>query len=136
MSQYESEDSTKPQARVSSRSNGVGSSSAGSSPSNAINLAKTHLPIPLVITLLAMAISAAGSWWQLSSHAQNRTIHLDEKDVIEGGGVAFKNDVRQLRWDFEHRLTKMLRSVTVNCKYSSKGSLDSVCTLAVPGDVE
>lgn len=134
MSQYESEDSTKPQGRVTSRSSN--GQSAGSSPSNALNLAKTHLPMPLVITLLAMAISAAGSWWQLSSHAQNQTIHLDEKDVIEGGGVAFKNDVRQLRWDFEHRLTKMLRSVTVNCKYSAKGSFDSICTVAVPGDVE
>lgn len=130
MTQYESEDSTKPQTRL-SRSGGGGGGTTSSS-ERPMNLAKGQLPVTLVITLVVMSVSAAGSWWRLSSHAQNRTIHLDERNVIEGGGVAYKNDVRQLRWDFEHRLTKMLRSVTVNCKYANRGSLDSICTLTVP----
>lgn len=135
---YDSEESTKPQART-GRSGDGGDRSMRSSISSSerpLNLAKSQLPLSLVITLIVMSISAAGSWWQLSSHAQNRTIHLDEKDVIEGGGVAYKNDVRQLRWDFEHRLTKMLRSVTVNCRYVKTGNLDSVCTVMVPESAE
>ena len=133
MGQYETEDSTKPQTRL-SRSGG-GSEGVRNS-DHPVNLAKAQLPVSLVVTLLMMVVSAAGSWWQLSSHSQNRTIHLDEKDVVEGGGVAYKNEVRQLRWDFEYRLTKMLRSVTVHCKYVTKGSLDSVCTLMVPEHAE
>jgi hypothetical protein len=128
-----SEDSTKPGSRRAVLSSGHGTTVVATG--EGLNVLKLRMPIVMVGSLIAMSISLSGVWWKLVGHAEAKTIHLDERAVIEGGGVAYKNDIRDIQYHFERRLRKMLQGTTVTCRVKKAGQMESECTLSV-ADVE
>lgn len=119
------EDSSRPRGLSSGRRDSGGN---GHGP---VPVTRLSVPIILVVSLVVAAITASGTWFKVQAHADSRSIHLDEHEVIQGGGVAFKNDVSRLQWDFEQRLRRMLAGIKVVCR-NTRGSMDSVCSLTLP----
>lgn len=101
-----------------------------------IPITRLHMPIVMVVALIAFAVSIGGTVWSVVAHAHATTIHLNENEVIKGGGVAFKSDVQAVERALDQRLNeqhrrmrKLLRELTLRCK-SARGEL--ACAVVVP----
>lgn len=94
-----------------------------------------HLRIPVGITativlfVVTSAVSATLAWARMTAHSQERQTHLDPVEVTKGGGLAYHNEVTQLRYDSEKRLRRTLKSMTFACRPAAGGMN---CSVDVP----
>lgn len=109
-----------------------------------VDVGRLRMSVPMIWTMIGTmvmgALAIAGTIWKLQSHAEAKTIHLDESEVVKGGGVAYKADVSQARQDFERRMVeeqrktrRTIRAIELNCRKGPAGSL--ACRTSIP-DVE
>jgi hypothetical protein len=101
-----------------------------------IPVTRLHMPVVMVAGVLISLLGIGGASWRLIAHAEAKHIHLDEAGVIEGGGVAYKNDVRTAEAAFERglaeqhkKIRKLLRQVELRCK---RVQGETVCSIDVP----
>jgi len=101
-----------------------------------IGVHKLHVPLIMVVGLGVSLVGMSGVAWRLISHAEAKAIHLDEQEVIRGGGVAYKQDVRAAESTFEHQMLEqhkkiraLLRKVELRCR---RTSTTTVCSIDVP----
>lgn len=70
------------------------------------------------------------TWVRISDHTTDKNVHLQTEVVVEGGGVAYKKDVRIS----EIRIRNAVRTMKGNCA-PIKGD-GWACTFNVPEPIE
>jgi len=100
-----------------------------------VNVARLHIPLPMMITILVFiisgAIALAGVWFKTEAHIGAYEKHVDMGKVVEGGGVAYKNDVEKARADFDRKTRRLLKAMKITCRQAS--SRDTLtCTVDLP----
>lgn len=76
------------------------------------------LTVPLSV-LVGFFLSCAGlfgtvgySWFKTEAHAGQEGIHISVPEATRGGGLAYKNDLR----DMEKQFRRTLKSMTLRCR--------------------
>lgn len=100
-----------------------------------VNVTRLHIPLPMMITVLVFiisgAIAVAGVWFKTEAHIGAEEKHVDMGKVVEGGGVAYKNDVEKARADFERKTRRLLKAMKITCRQAS--SRDALtCSVDLP----
>jgi hypothetical protein len=91
-----------------------------------MSVTRLHVPLPVMITVLVFMLGGVVSvtlvWGKTTEHRDDKHVHIDETEAIQGGGVAFKSDVAAVRTEFEQKMTgeyqktrKMLKAMTIGC---------------------
>lgn len=105
-------------------------------PSGNVPVSNIHVPLPAMIAILVFMLGGVASMTLVWAASTNPAMHLEPDVVTQGGGVAYKNEVKNVRQDFkdallsEHRSTrKMLLQMTLRCRRAAGGS-DLDCTVS------
>lgn len=115
-----------------------------SEPNGIVHVNKLYVPPSMIATIIAVLIggvaSMAAVWWRTTSHAEAREVHVDSREREKGAGVAYKNDVSQLRQDIDKRLAddgrktrRLIKSMTMSCR---KRGENLACSIDLPEDIE
>jgi hypothetical protein len=100
-----------------------------------VDVARLHIPLPMMITIFVFIISGAvamaGVWFRTEAHIGAGEKHVDMNRVVEGGGVAYKNDVERARSDFERKTRRLLKAMKITCKQASSRDI-LTCSVDLP----
>jgi hypothetical protein len=100
-----------------------------------VNVARLHVSLPMMITALVFiisgAIAVAGVWFRTEAHIAAGEKHIDMNRAVEGGGIAYKNDVERARGDFEKKTRRLLKAMKITCRQTA--SRDALtCSVDLP----
>jgi len=97
-----------------------------------IPVSQIHIPLPAMIAVLTFMLGGVTSMTLVWAKATDPALHLEPGLVTLGGGVAYKNDVKNAREDFkdalrvEHRITrKMLLEMQLRCRRAQGSSTNT-----------
>ena len=83
-----------------------------------VDVTRLRFPLALVLAVLVATTSIVLAWGQVERHAANGAIHLNEQEMIKGGGLVTKRDLR-----------RVLRSMQITCT-GGIGQLQ--CSVVIP----
>lgn len=98
-----------------------------------VDVAQARLTIPVVMFLMLLAtvvggvVSLTDVYNRLSSHAKDPHVHVNAEAAVNGGGVAYKNDIR----DERQRMRALLKSMEISCTRGPRGDT-MTCRVYLP----
>lgn len=103
-----------------------------------IPVSQIHIPLPAMVAVIVAMIGGVVSMTLVWAKATDPASHLEPAIVTNGGGVAYKNEIKSAREDFkdalldEHRVTrKMLLEMQLRCRKSpGSGATDLDCKVS------
>ena len=102
-----------------------------------IPVSQIHIPLPAMIAVLTFMLGGVTSMTLVWAKATDPALHLEPVVVTNGGGVAYKNEVKSSREDFkdalldEHRATRrMLLQMVLRCKKPPGAGTDLDCKVS------
>lgn len=105
-----------------------------------VSIKDIDVPLVLMLTFIVAIVGGVTSmslvWWQTTSHATDTHTHVPIQESIEGGGVAYKQDVarveetaREERRAQYKATRKLLTKMQITCQRTRKGL---VCGVTLP----
>lgn len=103
-----------------------------------IPVSQIHIPLPAMVAVIVAMIGGVVSMTLVWAKATDPALHLEPAVVTNGGGVAYKNEIKSARQDFkdalldEHRVTRrMLLEMQLRCrKAPGSGATDLDCKVS------
>lgn len=103
-----------------------------------IPVSQIHIPLPAMVAILVFMLGGVVSMTLVWAKSTDPALHLEPIIVTSGGGVAYKNEVKNVRQDFkdalldEHRATRrMLLQMTFRChRPPGAGAADLDCRVS------
>ena len=111
-------------------------------PTQPVNINRVHIPFLVVIAFIGVIIGGVVSmtvvYATTRAHVIDEQIHINQASAIQGGGVAYKQDVYAVERKFEQAMRaehsktrKMLKGMKISCRAGNRrGQLD--CDITLP----
>jgi hypothetical protein len=105
-----------------------------------ISITQIHIPIMITIgasvVLGTSLLSIAATWYRVSAHSEDKVVHASSSEAVQGGGIAFKNEIQTVRSALEEKIRedgkktrKAVGSMRINCSGRPGGDLR--CTTSI-----
>ena len=94
------------------------------------SITRLHVPLAIVIGLLLSLPTFVSQWYKWEGHTQAAAIHIDSVEVVRGGGVAYKNELKDAIAQQAKSTRMLLRNMAIRCRKDRDGGF--LCGVELP----